>query len=190
MARRSGSSGLYLPPAGHHGRFPLPLALAILPPLTGDAGDYTDNATSRITAGSRITHYVFASGTRSSTSVRRGVAEPAAALINKKVLELIVELIWVRQAEAFRVLLHLDGEWISVFGPDCAQEPIPRASDQPHGAVKVLAAVEPHDRGSGVRQVRQSLVQCLPQSRGVVEWCFIPAHVRAEVDGIDVVQFL
>jgi hypothetical protein len=45
MARRPGSSGLSLHPAGPHGHFPLPLplVLAILPPLTGNAGDYTDN---------------------------------------------------------------------------------------------------------------------------------------------------
>ena len=50
MAREPGSSGLCLHPAGPHGRFPLPLplALAILPSLTRDARDYTDNATSRI----------------------------------------------------------------------------------------------------------------------------------------------
>jgi hypothetical protein len=48
MARGPGSSALCLHPAGPHGRFPLPLALAVLPPLTRDAGDYTDNATSRI----------------------------------------------------------------------------------------------------------------------------------------------
>jgi hypothetical protein len=45
MARRPGSSGLSLHPACPHGHFPLPspLVLAILPPLTGNAGDYTDN---------------------------------------------------------------------------------------------------------------------------------------------------
>jgi hypothetical protein len=47
MARESGSNGSYLHPAGPHGHFPLPLplALAILSPLTGDAGDHTDYAT-------------------------------------------------------------------------------------------------------------------------------------------------
>lgn len=47
MARGSVSGGPCLHPAGPRGRFPLPLllALAILPPLTGDIGYYTDNAT-------------------------------------------------------------------------------------------------------------------------------------------------
>lgn len=47
MARGPGSNGPCLHPAGPHDRFPLlfPLAFAILPPLTGDIGDHTDNAT-------------------------------------------------------------------------------------------------------------------------------------------------
>jgi hypothetical protein len=58
MARGPGPNGPCPHPAGPHGRFPLPLplAFAILPSLTGGAGDNTDNATSRIRkplAGSR-----------------------------------------------------------------------------------------------------------------------------------------
>jgi len=52
MARGPGPSGPCLHPAGPRSCFPLPLplALAILPPMVGDAGDYTDNATSRVRA--------------------------------------------------------------------------------------------------------------------------------------------
>ena len=46
MAGEPESIGLCLQPAGPHGHFssPLPLAFAILPPLTGDIGYYTRNA--------------------------------------------------------------------------------------------------------------------------------------------------
>ena len=48
-ARAADPAGRAFPRRPHdHFLLPLPLALAILPPLARDAGDYTDNATSRI----------------------------------------------------------------------------------------------------------------------------------------------
>jgi hypothetical protein len=83
MARGLGPSGPCRYPAGPRGCFPLPLplALAILPPMLGDAGDYAGNATARILVEvlGRRTSALALGQTRGnlSTAARRGAAQAA-----------------------------------------------------------------------------------------------------------------